>query len=129
MINSGILYKNNFNAGDEIIIKGSTISEGIKVINPDKSIVEAEKGNSYDSLSSLGLYKVKENTENGEKEELFSINYPSEESILDGEKNLSSDNLKNQNKILRRGFSLSPLILLTVLGFLILEWILYLKGN
>ncbi|MCI7443558.1 MAG: BatA domain-containing protein [Clostridium sp.] len=129
MINSGILYKNNFNAGDEIIIKGSTISESIKVINPDKSIVEAEKGNSYDSLSSLGLYKVKENTENGEKEELFSINYPSEESILDGEKNLSSDNLKNQNKILRRGFSLSPLILLTVLGFLILEWILYLKGN
>ena len=91
--------------------------------------MEAEKGNSYDSLSSLGLYKVKENTENGEKEELFSINYPSEESILDGEKNLSSDNLKNQNKILRRGFSLSPLILLTVLGFLILEWILYLKGN
>ncbi len=129
MINSGILYKNKFVSGDEITIKGSTTSKEIKVINPDKSITEVEKGDSYDSLTNLGLYKVKETTENGEKEELFSINYPSEESILDGEKTSSSENVKKQNKILRRGFSLSPLILLTALGFLILEWILYLKGN
>ena len=88
-----------------------------------------EKGDSYDSLTNLGLYKVKETTENEEKEELFSINYPVEESVTDGEKTLSSENVKKQNKILRRGFSLSPLILLTALGFLILEWILYLKGN
>lgn len=129
MINSGILYKNNFNAGDDITIKGSTISEGIKVVNPDKSIVQVEKGEAYDSLSSLGLYKVKETTENKEKEEMFSINYPSEESVLNEEEALSSENLKNQNNLLKRGFSLSPLILLTALGFLILEWILYLKGN
>ena len=64
-----------------------------------------------------------------EKEELFSINYRVEESVTDGEKTLSSENVKKQNKILRRGFSLSPLILLIALGFLILEWILYLKGN
>lgn len=129
MINSGILYKNKFVSGDEITIKGSTTSKEIKVINPDKSITEVEKGDSYDSLTNLGLYKVKETTENEEKEELFSINYPVEESVTDGEKTLSSENVKKQNKILRRGFSLSPLILLTALGFLILEWILYLKGN
>ena len=129
MINSGILYKNKFVSGDEITIKGSTTSKEIKVINPDKSITEVEKGDSYDSLTNLGLYKVKETTENEEKEELFSINYPVEESVTDGEKTLSSENVKKQNKILRRGFSLSPLILLIALGFLILEWILYLKGN
>lgn len=110
MINSGILYKNKFVSGDEITIKGSTTSKEIKVINPDKSITEVEKGDSYDSLTNLGLYKVKETTENEEKEELFSINYPVEESVTDGEKTLSSENVKKQNKILRRGFSLSPLI-------------------
>ena len=96
MINSGILYKNKFVSGDEITIKGSTTSKEIKVINPDKSITEVEKGDSYDSLTNLGLYKVKETTENEEKEELFSINYPVEESVTDGEKTLSSENVKKQ---------------------------------
>lgn len=129
MINSGALYKNNFTCGDEIVVKGSTESEEIKITNPSKETTKINRGESYENYSSLGIYKLKEVSSEGDKEELFSINYPSEESIVDNEEVGENSNKNEQSKILKKGLSLSPIILLGVLIILLIEWILYLKGN
>lgn len=129
MINSGALYKNNFTCGDEIVVKGSTESEEIKITTPNKETTKINRGESYENHSSLGIYKLKEVSSEGDKEELFSINYPSEESIVDNEIVGENSTEKEQSKILKKGLSLSPIILLGVLLLLLIEWILYLKGN
>ncbi len=129
MINSGALYKNNFTCGDEIVVKGSTESEEIKITTPNKETTKINRGESYENYSSLGIYKLKEVIGEEDKEELFSINYPSEESIVDNEVVGENSNEKEQSKILKKGLSLSPIILLGAIVLLLIEWILYLKGN
>lgn len=131
LIESGILYKNNFKAGEEIIIKGTPLSDKLQVKAPGKNYEDIAQGTRYNSISDLGLYKVKETFEQGDsKEALFSINFPaSEESNLSQENIGEVNNLKDQTKILTKGLSLIPVLLMLALIGLLTEWILYLKGN
>ena len=131
LIKSGILYKNNYKAGDEIVIKGTPLGKSLKVKAPNKSYTGVTQGSRYNSISELGLYKVEEESTGDEKsEEIFSVNFPvSEESNLSEENIGEENNLKSQAKILKKGLSLVPLLLLLALTGLLTEWILYLKGN
>lgn len=131
LIKSGILYKSNYKAGEEILIKGTPLSEKIQIKAPNKNYEEVMQGTRYNSISELGLYKVQESyTQVDSKEEMFSINFPaSEESNLVEENISEASNLKDQTKILKKGLSLVPIILLLALIGLLTEWILYLKGN
>lgn len=131
LIESGSLYKNNFKAGEEILIKGTPLSDKIQVKAPGKNYEDIAQGTRYSSISDLGLYKVKETFEQGDsKEALFSINFPaSEESNLSQENIGEVNNLKDQTKILMKGLSLIPVLLMLALIGLLTEWILYLKGN
>lgn len=90
-----------------------------------------QQGTRYNSISDLGLYKIKETFEQGDsKEALFSINFPaSGESDLSQENIGEINNLKDQTKILTKGLSLIPVLLMLALIGLLTEWILYLKGN
>lgn len=131
LIESGSLYKNNFKAGEEILIKGTPLSEKIQVKAPGKNYEEIAQGTRYNSISDLGLYKIKETFEQGDsKEALFSINFPaSGESDLAQENIGEVNNMKDQTKILTKGLSLIPVLLMLALIGLLTEWILYLKGN
>ncbi|EKQ51407.1 MULTISPECIES: BatA and WFA domain-containing protein [unclassified Clostridium] len=131
LIKSGILYKNNYKAGDEIIIKGTPLGKSLRVKAPNKNYTGVTQGSRYNSISELGLYKVEEESdENKKSEEMFSINFPAdEESNLSEEKIGEEDNLKSQVKILKKGLSLVPLLLMLAIAGLLAEWILYLKGN
>lgn len=131
LIKSGVLYKNNYKAGEEIFIKGTPNGKNLKVKAPDKNYIGVAQGSRYNSVSELGIYKVEEESNENEKtEEMFSINFPT-----DTESNLSEDNIGEQNnlkseiKILKKGLSLVPLLLLLGLIGLLTEWVLYLKGN
>lgn len=131
LIKSGILYKSNYKAGEEILVKGTPLSEKIQIKAPNKNYEEVIQGTRYNSISELGLYKVQESYAQGDsKEEMFSINFPaSQESNLTEENISEANNLKDQTKVLKKGLSLVPVILLLALIGLLTEWILYLKGN
>lgn len=131
LIKSGVLYKNNYKAGEEVIIKGTPNGKNLKVKAPDKNYIGVSQGSKYDSISELGIYKVEEESNEKEKtEEMFSINFPTDtESNLSEENIGEQNNLKSEIKILKKGLSLVPLLLLFALIGLISEWILYLKGN
>jgi hypothetical protein len=131
LIKSGILYKNNYKAGDEILIKGTPNGKNLRVKSPNKNYTGVTQGSRYESISELGLYKVEEETNEGEKsEELFSINFPADEESNLGEESIGEENnLKSEMKILKKGLSLVPLLLMLALIGLLTEWILYLKGN
>ena len=107
------------------------MSEKIQVKAPEKNYENITQGTKYNSISEPGLYKVKETFEQGDsKEALFSINFPaSEESNLSQENIGEVNNLKDQTKILMKGLSLIPVLLMLALIGLLTEWILYLKGN
>lgn len=131
LIKSGILYESNYKAGEEILVKGTPLSEKIQIKAPNKNYEEVIQGTRYNSISELGLYKVQEYYAQGDsKEEMFSVNFPaSEESNLTEENISEANNLKDQTKVLKKGLSLVPVILLLALIGLLTEWILYLKGN
>jgi hypothetical protein len=131
LIKSGILYKNNYKAGEEILIKGTPLGKSLKVKNPNKNYTGVTKGSRYNSISELGIYKVQEESNENEKsEEMFSINFPTDEESNLSEENIGEEsNLKSQAKILKKGLSLVPLLLMLALIGLLTEWILYLKGN
>lgn len=131
LIKSGVLYKNNYKAGEEILIKGTPNGKNLKVKAPDKNYIGVAQGSKYDSISELGIYKVEEESNEKEKtEEMFSINFPTDTESNLGEENIGEqNNLKSEIKILKKGLSLVPLLLLFALIGLLSEWILYLKGN
>lgn len=131
LIKSGVLYKNNYKAGEEILIKGTPNGKNLKVKAPDKNYIGVAQGSKYDSISELGIYKVEEESNEKEKtEEMFSINFPTDtESNLSEENIGEQNNLKSEIKILKKGLSLVPLLLLLALIGLLSEWVLYLKGN
>ena len=131
LIKSGILYKNNYKAGDEILIKGTPLGKSLKVKNPNKNYTGVAQGSRYNSISELGLYKVQEESNENEKsEEMFSINFPTDEESNLSEENIGEENnLKSEVKILKKGLSLVPLLLMLAIIGLLTEWILYLKGN
>jgi hypothetical protein len=130
LIKSGILYKNNYKAGEEILIKGTPLGKSLRVKAPNKNYTGVAQGSRYNSISELGLYKVEESTGDEKSEEMFSINFPTdEESNLDEENIGEESNLKSEAKILKKGLSLVPILLMLVLVGLLTEWILYLKGN
>ncbi|BCZ48495.1 hypothetical protein psyc5s11_45620 [Clostridium gelidum] len=131
LIKSGILYKNNYKAGDEIVIKGTPFGKSLKVKSLNKNYIGVTQGSRYNSISELGLYKVQEESNENEKsEEMFSINFPTDEETNLGEENIGEENnLKSEVKILKKGLSLVPLLLMLAIIGLLTEWILYLKGN
>jgi hypothetical protein len=130
LIKSGILYKNNYKAGEEILIKGTPLGKSLRVKAPNKNYTGVAQGSRYNSISELGLYKVEESTGDEKSEEMFSINFPTDEESNLGEENIGEEsNLKSEAKILKKGLSLVPLLLMLAIIGLLTEWILYLKGN
>lgn len=127
IINSGILSKNNYNGGETVNIRIQNIDSKIKIRRPDNSLEDFYYGDKVDTIKQLGLYSIIQ--ENEKNEDLFSINFPNNESDISIENENSINNSKDNVKSLKHNLSLVPLLLVLVIGALLTEWILYLKGN
>ena len=126
LISTGMLYKSNFKAGEKVIAKGVTIEEELKVTYPKGEVLDIKSGNEIDEDEELGLYKLNL----GEEEEIFSVNFPSENESntnTNGEK--ENESLSKVKGDLKRGINISPFLILFAIGIVCYEWIMYKRGN
>lgn len=126
LISSGMIYKNNFKAGEKIIAKGLSLDENISLTYPNGDTLEISSGDEIREDNNLGIYKL----EDKEEKELFSVNFPSEKEGNTNVNNISeSENIANVKSDLKRGLNISPLLIILVMAVVAFEWIMYKKGN
>ncbi|MCI6691010.1 MAG: BatA and WFA domain-containing protein [Clostridium sp.] len=126
LISSGMIYKNNFKAGEKIIAKGLSLEENISLTYPNGDTLEISSGDEIREDNNLGIYKL----EDKEEKELFSVNFPSEKEGNTNVNNISeSENIANVKSDLKRGLNISPLLIILAMAVVAFEWIMYKKGN
>lgn len=126
LISSGMIYKNNFKAGEKIIAKGLSLDENISLTYPNGDNLEISSGDEIREDNNLGIYKL----EDKEEKELFSVNFPSEKEGNTNVNNISeSENIANVKSDLKRGLNISPLLIILAMAVVAFEWIMYKKGN
>ena len=126
LISSGMIYKNNFKAGEKIIAKGLSLDENISLTYPNGDTLEISSGDEIREDNNLGIYKL----EDKEEKELFSVNFPSEKEGNTNVNNISeSENIANVKSDLQRGLNISPLLIILAMAVVAFEWIMYKKGN
>ncbi|MDV4152053.1 BatA and WFA domain-containing protein [Clostridium sp. AL.422] len=126
LISTGMVYKNNFKAGESIIAKGLSLDSSITLTYPNGDVLELSFGDEIKEDSELGIYKL----ESQEEKELFSVNFPSEKEGDTSISNISeSENIASVKSDLKRGFNISPLLIILAMSVVAFEWIMYKKGN
>lgn len=126
LISTGMVYSNNFKAGEEIVVKSSDFENEINVTYPNGDIKELKSGEEVNGELALGIYKINQNDNN----ESFSVNFPtSSESDTSVETIGENDNIVHGKSNLKSGFNLTPIFILLAMLVVAFEWILYKKGN
>lgn len=126
LISSGMVYKNNFKAGERIIAKGLSLDASISLTYPNGDTLEISSGDEIREENSLGIYKLNSLDE----KELFSVNFPSEKEGNTSINNISeSENIANVKSDLKRGLNISPLLIILAISVVAFEWIMYKRGN
>lgn len=126
LISTGMVYKNNFTAGEKIVVKSSDFESGINVTYPNGEIKELKSGDELKGNLELGIYKINQN----DKKESFSVNFPSlSESNTSIEEVGESDNIVDGKSNLKSGFNMTKVFILIAILVVAFEWIFYKKGN
>lgn len=126
LISTGMVYSNNFKAGEKIVVKSSDFESEINVTYPSGEIKELKSGEEVNGELALGIYKINQNDNN----ESFSVNFPtSSESDTSVETIGENDNIVHGKSNLKSGFNLTPIFILLAMLVVAFEWILYKKGN
>lgn len=126
LISSGMVYSNNFKAGEKIVVKSSDFESEINVTYPSGEIKDLKSGEEVNGELALGIYKINQNNNN----ESFSVNFPtSSESDTSVETIGENDNIVHGKSNLKSGFNLTPIFILLAMLVVAFEWILYKKGN
>ena len=126
LISTGMVYSNNFKAGEKIVVKSSDFENEITVTYPNGDIKELKSGEEVKRGVALGIYKINQNDNN----ESFSVNFPtSSESDTSVETIGENDNIIHGKSNLKSGFNLTPIFILLSMLVVAFEWILYKKGN
>lgn len=126
LISTGMVYSNNFKAGEKIVVKSSDFENEINVTYPNGDIKELKSGEEVKGELALGIYKINQNDNN----ESFSVNFPtSSESDTSVETIGENDNIVHGKSNLKSGFNLTPIFILLAMLVVAFEWILYKKGN
>ena len=126
LISSGMVYKNNYKAGDKIIVSGISLDSNITLTYPKGESEEISSGDEIKEENELGVYKL----EALDEKELFSVNFPSEKEGDTKVSNISeSENLVTSKAELKRGINISPILILLVIMVVAFEWIMYKRGN
>lgn len=126
LISTGMVYSNNFKAGEKIVVKSSDFESEINVTYPNGDIKDLKSGEEVKGELALGIYKINKNDNN----ESFSVNFPtSSESDTSVETIGENDNIVHGKSNLKSGFNLTPIFILLAMLVVAFEWILYKKGN
>ncbi len=126
LISSGMVYKNNFKAGERIIAKGLSLDAAITVAYPNGDTLDISSGDEIREDNSLGIYKLT----SLEEKELFSVNFPSEKEGNTSINNISeNENIASVKSDLKRGLNISPLLIILAISVVAFEWIMYKRGN
>lgn len=126
LISTGMVYSNNFKAGEKIVVKSSDFENEINVTYPNGDIKELKSGEEVKGELALGIYKINQN----DNSESFSVNFPtSSESDTSVETIGENDNIVYGKSNLKSGFNLTPIFILLAMLVVAFEWILYKKGN
>lgn len=126
LISTGMVYSNNFKAGEKIVVKSSDFESEINVTYPNGDIKDLKSGEEVNGELALGIYKINQNDNN----ESFSVNFPtSSESDTSVETIGENDNIVHGKSNLKSGFNLTPIFILLAMLVVAFEWILYKKGN
>ena len=126
LISSGMIYKNNFKAGERIIAKGLSLDANISLTYPNGDTLELSPGDEIREDNSLGIYKLNSLDE----KELFSVNFPSEKEGNTSINNISeNENIASVKSDLKRGLNISPLLIILAISVVAFEWIMYKRGN
>ncbi len=126
LISTGMVYSNNFKAGEKIVVKSSDFESEINVTYPTGDIKGLKSGEEVNGELALGIYKINQNDNN----ESFSVNFPtSSESDTSVETIGENDNIVHGKSNLKSGFNLTPIFILLAMLVVAFEWVLYKKGN
>lgn len=126
LISTGMVYSNNFKAGEKIVVKSSDFENEINVTYPTGDIKGLKSGEEVNGELALGIYKINQNDNN----ESFSVNFPtSSESDTSVETIGENDNIVHGKSNLKSGFNLTPIFILLAMLVVAFEWVLYKKGN
>ena len=126
LISTGMVYSNNFKAGEKIVVKSSDFENEINVTYPNGDIKGLKSGEEVKGELALGIYKINQNN----NKESFSVNFPtSSESDTSVETIGENDNIVHGKSNLKSGFNLTPIFILLAMLVVAFEWILYKKGN
>ena len=126
LISTGMVYSNNFKAGEKIVVKSSDFENEITVTYPNGDIKSLKSGEEVKGELALGIYKINQN----ENKESFSVNFPtSSESDTSVEAVGENDNIVHGKSNLKSVFNLTPIFILLAMLVVAFEWILYKKGN
>lgn len=126
LISTGMVYSNNFKAGEKVVVKSSDFENEINVTYPNGDIKGLKSGEEVNGELALGIYKINQNNNN----ESFSVNFPtSSESDTSVETIGENDNIVHGKSNLKSGFNLTPIFILLAMLVVAFEWILYKKGN
>ena len=126
LISTGMVYSNNFKAGEKIVVKSSDFESEINVTYPNGDIKDLKSGEEVKGELALGIYKINQNDNN----ESVSVNFPTtSESDTSVETIGENDNIVHGKSNLKSGFNLTPIFILLAMLVVAFEWILYKKGN
>ena len=126
LISTGMVYSNNFKAGEKIVVKSSDFENEINVTYPNGDIKGLKSGEEVKGELALGIYKINQNN----NKESFSVNFPtSSESDTSVETIGENDNIVHGKSNLKSGFNLTPIFILLAMLVVAFEWVLYKKGN
>ncbi len=126
LISTGMVYKNNFTAGEKIVVKSSDFESEINVTYPNGEIKELKSGDELKGNLELGIYKINQN----DNKESFSVNFPSlSESNTSMEEVGENNNIVDGKSNLKSGFNMTRVFILLAILVVAFEWIFYKKGN
>lgn len=125
LISGGMVGKSNYKPKDKIIVKSLDIDEKVKLTYPSGEVKEIKSGDSINPTD-LGVYKA----ESLEEKELFSVNYPTESESDTRDSNIGEvENINSISNDLKRGFNLTPILIIFGMLVVAFEWIMYKRGN
>ena len=129
LISNGLSNKSNYSSGEEIEVKASNLSKELKVAYPGEKSKTLSLNEKINSKYNLGIYNIEEVLESDSKNEMISVNFPSEEESNANVEYLGEAGESDSIDGLRKGINLDFIFIILALGVMSTEWILYLKGN
>ena len=129
LISNGLSNKSNYSSGEEIEVKASNLSKELKVAYPGEKSKTLSLNEKINSKYNLGIYNIEEVLENDSRNEMISVNFPSEEESNANVEYLGEAGESDSIDGLRKGINLDFILIILALGVISTEWILYLKGN